>query len=189
MIEYEAPPSISPSPATTPGPNRVPSSGNLIPGQASSAEVPAQAHTYASPAPVTPARPVNVHASVNLLDMDDHVLSPTPSVASQSQPVAPAVGLVECAGRFTPVLFQQLWGQLGESFAGQVCTLGRLPGATSELEAALRTQKVGILILFCFVLFCFVFLSCGLLYSRFFYLNTVETSMLVDFNLRYYRLW
>eukprot|EP01032_Pedospumella_encystans_P013573 gene13573-15619_t len=142
VIEYEAPPSVSPSPATTPGPNRVPSSGNLIPGQTSSAEVPAQTYTCASPTPVTPARPVNVHASVNLLDMDDHVLSPAHSVTSQSQPVAPAVGLVECAGRFTPVLFQQLWGQLGESFAGQVCTLGRLPAATSELEAALRTQKI-----------------------------------------------
>ncbi len=104
----------------------------------------AQAQHYASPTPVTPARPVNVHASVNLLDMDDHALSPTPSVASHSPPVAPAVSLVECAGRFTPVLFQQLWGQLGESFAGQVCTLSRLPTATSELETALRTQKVGI---------------------------------------------
>lgn len=183
MIEYEAPRSISPSPASTPhhpsssqghSLSGFPSGGNLAGstaasgasvGSAGSSAAPVLVPTsapqgasvggYASPAVIaTPTRapapasaqptPVNLHASVNLLDMDDHAHSPQPTSAPQQQQArAPSVALVECAGRFTPVLFQQLWGRLPEAFAGHVCTLSRRPTATAELETALRTQKVG----------------------------------------------
>lgn len=98
---------------------------------------PAPQQTYAAPAPVVTPQPA-AHVSVNLLDWDE----PTPTPVPMAQQPSRSIALIECAGRFTPVLFQQLWGRLQEAYAGQVCTLSRRPGATSELEAALRTQKV-----------------------------------------------
>jgi hypothetical protein len=164
VIEYEPPRSVSPSPP--PSPMRLQhaaSNGHLSTGPApaapaAAASAPAQpsnissgasvgstgstpnnpAAAPATPAPAVPAAVVtpvaahNVHASVNLLDWDD----------APAAPAAPKITLIECAGRFTPVLFQQLWGKLAEAYAGQICTLVRRPGSTAEVEAALRTQKV-----------------------------------------------
>lgn len=169
-VEYEAPRSVSPTPpaspqrsmSTQPGQQGAGlagshgSSGNLSTGAAPTAAPvltpapapatsvstpaatsPAPQQTYAAPAPVVTPQPA-AHVSVNLLDWDE----PAPTPAPVAQQPSRTIALIECAGRFTPVLFQQLWGRLQEAHAGQVCTLSRRPGATSELEAALRTQKV-----------------------------------------------
>jgi hypothetical protein len=172
VVEYEPPRSVASSPPTTPGtPLRSQLSNGNLPaaatanpggsvGGTSVSTTPAASTGYAAPraVPVSPAAPLlpashspahtpvpavaaavlspsasNVHASVNLLDMDD---GPAPSAS------APRLTLIECAGRFTPVLFQQLWGRLSEAYNGQICALSRRPGSTAELEAALRSQKV-----------------------------------------------
>jgi hypothetical protein len=172
VVEYEPPRSVASSPPTTPGtPLRSQLSNGNLPAAATAnpggsvggnsvSSTPAASTGYAAPraVPVSPAAPLlpashspahtpvpavaaavlspsasNVHASVNLLDMDD---GPAPSAA------APRLTLIECAGRFTPVLFQQLWGRLSEAYNGQICAISRRPGSTAELEAALRSQKV-----------------------------------------------
>lgn len=87
----------------------------------------------------------NIHASVNLLDMDDHaapVASASVNSSTHAAAALPVLTLIECAGRFTPVLFQQMWGRFPEAYAGQICRLARRPGSTAEVEAALRPQKV-----------------------------------------------
>jgi hypothetical protein len=155
-IEYEAPRSVSPSPASSPHRISQNPSGNNLSAAATATPTPVLAplpvHAAATPVAAAAAPqahngytspvPVNQHASVNLLDMDDHVTSAPAGAASTAAAAVPQIALVECAGRFTPVLFQQLWGRLPEAFAGPVCTLSRRPSATAELEAALRTQRI-----------------------------------------------
>lgn len=165
-MEYEAPRSVSPTPVHSPMRAEL-SSGNLsatvtaaaamsTPVEASNLTAGATAGgtaypssavsvsstpSYstappAAPAAVAPAVVHNPHASVNLLDWEEP--APVPAAA----PTVPKIAMIECAGRFTPVLFQQLWSRLTEAFAGSACTLSRRPGSTAEVEAALRTQKV-----------------------------------------------
>ena len=148
---------ISPAPVLTPAAAslaaQVPASTNTSalspvrpPAAATGMNTPALTPAAPVTVPVHAPTPAPVHTSVNLLDWDDApapaAAPPTP-VAVAAAPAPPRISLIECAGRFTPVLFQQLWGRLPEAYAGRVCTVLRKPSAASELEAALRTQKVG----------------------------------------------
>ena len=174
MLEYEAPRSVSPTPVHSPMRAEL-SSGNLSTTVTAAAAMSTPVETSnlttgataggtaypssavsvsstpsystappAAPAPAAAAPAVvhNPHASVNLLDWDEP--APVPAAATTA-PTVPKISMIECAGRFTPVLFQQLWSRLAEAFAGSACTLSRRPSSTAEVEAALRTQKVRLL--------------------------------------------
>jgi hypothetical protein len=86
--------------------------------------------------------------SVNLLDWDDAPApAPAPAPASSSSSSS-SVLFVDCLGRFTPALFQQLWGQLGDAYSGPVCRLQPNPQthaqpSAADMDAALKRVKVG----------------------------------------------
>lgn len=147
---HSSAPVLTPSPAPAPAPAPAAAvSAVSTPALVTPTAAAQQTYTAHVAAPVAAPQPQPAHVSVNLLDMDDDLPAPAPATAAAGTPQpARTISLLECAGRFTPVLFQQMWGRLQEAFAGQVCTLGRRPGATSELEAALRTQKVSSLLSF-----------------------------------------
>ena len=113
--------------------------------------------------------PSSPGGSINLLDFNDSsstsypssntlsIYPPKPSIPSlSSSSSTTSVNLIDCNGRFTPVLFQQSWGKLPQAFTGVIGHLSRNPSSAAEMDSALRSQKVVSLILYIYL---YIYLS------------------------------
>jgi len=109
--------------------------------------------------------PASPGGSINLLDFNDSSSSSYSSI--NALPIYPpkpptlssSVNLIDCNGRFTPVIFQQLWGKLPQSFAGVIGYLSRNPSSAAEIDSALRSQKVAITMLYAIYIYLYIHLS------------------------------